>query len=225
MYLRDVFQSLRRRWWILACGLLITLIAGYFAAQPPTMYRAVEVFAVRPPQTPDIPNQLAGLRPSVATFSAGVAQRLSSPSGRGDLRNEGVTGPYVLTPRNSGTRQTPEYLIASVQVTTTEADEATALRSLATVTEAFRRELNKLQDEWNVSANERITITMLAEPSATQLPHSRVRALGGSLLLGGGISVAAALWLDEFLVRRRRRAEDLDAPVAENRAPAEALAR
>jgi hypothetical protein len=141
----------------------------------------------------------------VATFSAGVAQRLSSPSGRAQLRQAGVIGPYVLTPRNSGTRQTPEYLIASVQATTTEADEQTALRSLATVTAAFTRELDELQNEWNVAAGERISITMLAEPTATRLPHSRVRALGGSLLLGTGLSIAAALWLDEFLSRRRRR--------------------
>lgn len=205
MFLPDVLRALRRRWWVLACGLAVTLAAGYVAAQPPTMYRAVEVFAVRPPQTPDIPNQLTGLRPSVATFSAGVAQRLTSPSGKSQLRRAGVVGPYVLTPRNSGTRQTPEYLIASVQVTTTEPDEETALRSMATVTAAFVRELDELQDEWDVAAGERISITLLAEPTATRLPHSRIRALGGSLLLGTALSLAAALWLDELLVRRRRR--------------------
>ncbi len=205
MFLPDVFKALRRRWWIFSCGLAMTLIAGYVAAQPPTMYRAVEVFAVRPPQTPEIPNQLTGLRPSVATFSAGVAQRLSSPSGRDQLRHAGVAGTYVLTPRNSGTRQTPEYLIASVQVTTTEVDEQSAIRSMAIVTAAFVRELDELQDEWDVAAGERIGITMLAEPTATRLPRSRIRALGGSLLLGAGLSIAAALWLDELLARRRRR--------------------
>jgi hypothetical protein len=197
---------------VLVCGVLITAATGYWAAQPPTLYRAVEVFAVRPPQTPDIPNQLASLRPSVATFSAGVAKRLSSPSGRGELRQAGVTGPYVLMPRNSGTRQTPEYLIASVQVTTTEGDEASALRSMATVTAAFTRELNALQDEWNVAAGERITITMLAEPTANKLPNSRVRALLGSALLGGALSVTVALWLDEFLTRRRRAADGASRP-------------
>jgi hypothetical protein len=208
VFLPDVIQALRRRWWILICGVLITVAAGYWAAQPPTLYRAVEVFAVRPPQTPDIPNQLASLRPSVATFSAGVAKRLSSPSGRAELGRAGVIGPYVLTPRNSGTRQTPEYLIASVQVTTTEGDEISALRSLATVTAAFTRELNALQDEWNVAAGERITITMLAEPTANKLPNSRIRALAGSVLLGAVLSVTVALWLDEFLIRRRRMADE-----------------
>jgi uncharacterized protein involved in exopolysaccharide biosynthesis len=204
MFLPDVFRAITRRWWVLACGFLITLGAGYWAAQPPVAYRAVEVFAVRPPQTPDIPNQLASLRPSVATFSAGVAQRLTSSSSRDDLRAAGVHGPYVLTPRNSGTRQTPEYLIASVQVTVTEPDEQSALRSMATITAAFTRELNALQDAWNVAARERITITMLAEPTANKLPNSRTRALAGTLLLGTGLSVAVALWLDEILARRRR---------------------
>jgi hypothetical protein len=206
MFLPDVLRALGRRWWVLACGVLLTLGAGYWAAHPPVAYRAVEVFAVRPPQTPDIPNQLASLRPSVATFSAGVAQRLSSPSGRAQLRAAGVRGTYVLTPRNSGTRQTPEYLIASVQATVTEPDEQTALSSLSTITAAFNRELNELQDEWNVAADERITITMLAEPNATKLASSRIRALAGTLLLGTGLSVGAALWLDEFLARRRRPA-------------------
>lgn len=205
MYLSDVLRALGRRWWIIVCGLLVTVGTGYYwAAQPPTFYRAVEVFAVRPPQTPDIPNQLVGLRPSVATFSASVAKRLSSPSGQAELRRAGVSGPYVLTPRNSGTRQTPEYLIASVQITATEPDEASALRSLSAVTAAFTRELDALQTEWNVASRERITITMLAEPTATKLPNSRVRALAGTALLGGLISVAVALWLDEVLVRRRR---------------------
>ncbi|WP_436531140.1 hypothetical protein [Actinoplanes sp. HUAS TT8] len=207
MNLPEVLQVFRRRWWILLGGFLVTaLVAWFWAARPPTVYRATEVFAVQPPQTPDIRNQLAVLRPSVATFSAGVAQRLSSPSGKEDLRRAGVTGTYVLTPRNSGTRQTPEYLISSVQVTATEADEASALRSLATVTAAFTRELGQLQDASNIAAGERITITMLAAPDAVKLPNSRVRALGGSLLLGGGLSLAAAMWADEFLLRRRRRA-------------------
>lgn len=212
MFLSDVLRLLRRRWLILLCGLIVTAGVAMWAGNPPPSYRATEIFVVEPPRTPTIPNQLTGLRPSVAMTAAGVARRLSSHSERARLRRAGVSGSYALAPRNSGTRQTPEYLIASVQVTVTEPDEAAAMRSLAVITEAFAHELNALQDQWNVAAEERFTISMLAEPHAERLPSSKARAIAGASMLGAICSVALAAGYDRSWRRRRSAAEATSGP-------------
>ncbi len=202
MNLTDVLAALGRRWLVMLIGLVLTGAAGLWAADPPPRYEAFEVFAVLPPRLPDIPNQLTGLRPSLAVTGAVVAERLMSGSGRDQLRKAGVTGSYSLAPRNSGTVQTPEYLIAWVMAKASGPDEQTALRSLNTIIQAFADELVRLQDEWNVAQIERITIGVLAAPSAALIPHSSSRALGGTGLIGLILTITVALWWD-WLARRR----------------------
>ncbi|WP_117210354.1 hypothetical protein [Allorhizocola rhizosphaerae] len=196
MYLTEVLAALRRRWVIMLIGLGLTAGVGLWAADPPPRYEAFEVFAILPPQLPNIPNQLTGLRPSLAVTGAVVAQRLMSGSGRAQLRRAGVNGAYSLAPRNSGTVQTPEYLIAWVMAKANGPDEQTALRELDIIIQVFADELVRLQEEWDVAQAERITIGVLAAPSAALIPHSSIRALAGTGLAGFILTTTVALLWD-----------------------------
>ncbi|MFU8875995.1 hypothetical protein [Micromonospora sp. SL4-19] len=203
MFLPDLFARLRRRWYLIAVGMVVTAVAGLAATQVTPRYFASEVVVMQPPVSPYAPNPMTGLYPSMAVTGAAVAQRLSTPDAQARFRAAGVTGPYDFQPRNTGTNQEPRYVIGSMTVTTIAPDEASGLRALTILTDAFEQELKSLQDRWKVARQLRITIAVLVPPSATLQPHSPARALVGAGLLGTVATLAVTLWTDEFRGRRR----------------------
>ncbi|MFC4018014.1 hypothetical protein ACFOW4_08640 [Micromonospora sp. GCM10011542] len=205
MYLSDVFATLRRRWYLVAAGLVVTALAGLGAPQVTSRYLASEVVVMQPPVSPYAPNPMTGLYPSISITGAAVAQRLSTPDAKARLRTAGVIGPYAFQPRNTGTNQEPRYVIGSMTMTTIASDEESGLRALAVLRDAFEQELKSLQDRWKVARQLRITTAVLVPPSATLQPHSPSRALVGAGLLGVIATLAVTLWTDEFFRRRGTR--------------------
>lgn len=203
---REVIEALRRRWPVIVVGVVLTGLFGWLTAHPQQTYKAVTVIALQPPQTPQHPNRLTDLRPSVALTAAMLTRRLKSPSGDAQLRQAGVRGGYEIAPRNSGTTQTPAYAIPSVEVSVTSADRAAALRSVQVLVTAFDDELNSLQKEWGVALTDRISVVVLAPPTALVLLPVKSRALLGSTLLGAIITVASAFWMDRYAAHRRASA-------------------
>jgi hypothetical protein len=202
--LREVIEVLRRQWRVLVIGVVLTGLLGWLAAHPQPTFKAVTVIALQPPQTPRHPNRLTDLRPSIALTAAMVTRRLSSQSGDARLRSQGVQGNYAMAPRNSGTTQTPAYAIPSVEVSVTTNDRATALGSVTQLVTAFDAELTDLQKEWAVAVDDRISVVVLAPPTALALLPVKSRALAGSALLGTMGTVMAALWRNRHMGRRRR---------------------
>ncbi|SCG68643.1 hypothetical protein [Micromonospora inositola] len=205
MFLPDLFATLRRRWYLVVAGMVVTAVAGLAATQVPPRYYASEVVVMQPPVSPYAPNPMTGLYPSMAITGAAVAKRLSTPDAKARFRAAGVTGSYDFQPRNTGTNQEPRYVIGSMTVETVASDEDSGLRSLAILTGAFEQELESLQDRWKVARQLRITTAVLVPPSATLQPHSPSRALVGAGLLGTITTVAVTLWTDEVLRRRGER--------------------
>ncbi|MFE9691042.1 hypothetical protein [Micromonospora sp. NPDC005806] len=205
MYLPHLVAALRRRWYLLAVGMVITMMAGLGATQIAPRYLASEVVVMQPPVSPYAPNPMTGLYPSISITGAAVAKRLSTPDAQARFQAAGVTGPYDFQPRNTGTNQEPRYVIGSMTVTTIAPDEQAGLRALAILTDGFEQELKALQDRWEVSPQLRITVAVLVPPSATLQPHSPSRALVGAGLLGIVATLAVTLWTDEFLRRRGER--------------------
>ncbi|MGS2617009.1 hypothetical protein ACVCAH_21160 [Micromonospora sp. LZ34] len=205
MYLPDLFAALRRRWYLLVIGLVVTAVAGVGATQVAPRYLASEVVVMQPPVSAYAPNPMTGLYPSISITGAAVAKRLSTPDAEAGFRAAGVTGPYAFQPRNTGTNQEPRYVIGSMTVTTIASDEESGLRALAILTDALEQELKRLQDRWKVAGHLRITIAVLVPASATLQPHSPSRALAGSGLLGTIATLAGTLWTDEFLRWRGKR--------------------
>jgi hypothetical protein len=133
-----------------------------------------------------------------------VAKRLKNPTGQAQLKARGVAGDYDVVPRNSGTVQTPAYIIPSLQAQVTTHDQASALRSVDILVQAFRDELTTIQDELDVAANQRITVEVLAPAGAYRQLPSKIRALAGVGLSGLAGSILLSLWYDQLLRRRAR---------------------
>ncbi len=206
MTLRDFIGALSRRWVVSVSVLLLTLVAAGLLGRPRPTFVAQETFAVQPPASPQLPNQLNTFRPSLAMTAAVVAQRLKTPQVESQLRAEGVVGDYDVLPRNSGTVQTPAYIIPSLQVVVTTHDRDAALRSVALVIRAFDNELSALQDQVDVAVDQRITTAVIAPASAAlQLP-SKSRALAAIGILGLSTALLAPLWYERLASRWEPRA-------------------
>jgi hypothetical protein len=203
---REVLEALRRRWYVVVAGLLLTALTGWLVTHPQPTYRAVTVIALQPPQTPVHPNRLLDLRPSIALTAAMVTQQLKSRSGDAQMRSDGVIGDYALAPRNSGTTQTPAYAIPSVEASVIAHDQEGTVRSVDVIVAAFRDALGDLQRQWEVPATDRITVVTLAPPNALLLPVVKTRALLGVGLIGAAVTAMASIWLDHVVARRRRDA-------------------
>jgi hypothetical protein len=204
--LREIVRTLRRRWVVLAVGVVATAIAGWVVIHPGPTYEAKSLITLRAPRSQSVPNQFNDGRPSIALTGSLIAARLKSRSGEEQLRRDGVVGKYDLVPRNSGTSATPMYLIALLEVTAITHSEADGLRTVRTIVSRFASELDAVQAEWQVPGAERIGVAELAPPSIIPLHVLKSRALAGVALLGGFGTVLAALWLDGPLARRQRRA-------------------
>jgi hypothetical protein len=211
MYLSDMAVLVRRRWYLLLVGVLLTAAVGVRAAHTPDRYIASEVMVVQPPVS-STPNPLTGMYPSLAVTAAVVASRLNSPDARATFRSSGVTGKYSFEPRNTGTNQEPQYVIASMTITYIADDAATALRGLALLSDTFEADLKALQDRSNVGSKVRIAVAVLVPPTATLLTHSPLRSLVGAALLGAVGTAAVMLWADEIIRRRRQRSPSFGEP-------------
>ncbi|HEY0531934.1 MAG TPA: hypothetical protein VGD29_10085 [Actinoplanes sp.] len=201
----DLFGVLRRRWYVLLAGILLTAAVGQLAIHPPDRYQASEVLLIKPPISQTAPNAVTGLHPSEAITAAALADRLETPDERAQFAALGVTGAYTFAPRNTGTNQEPRYVIGSMAITYVTGDEAESLHSLQILSDAFLNDLQDLQDQYNVRKDLRITASMLVPPTTALLPHSAIRSLAGVGLVGALLTAALMLWIDEA-VRRRKRA-------------------
>jgi hypothetical protein len=205
-------EVLRRRWYIVLAGFLLTAAVGLAAAHTPDRYYATEVLVLKPPVSSYAPNPVTGLNPSLAVTAAAVASQLSTPDAQAMFDSLGVTGTYTFEPRNTGTNQEPRYVISSMAITDTADSETAGVRSINILADVFEKKLNELQDRWNVGNDARIRMAVLVPVTSVLLPHSALRSLVGVGLLGLVVTVAVALWTDDISRRRRRRARSLDEP-------------
>jgi hypothetical protein len=204
MFMSDLFGVLRRRWYLLVAGALLTAVVGQLSIHPPTRYQANEVLLIKPPISQTAPNAVTGLHPSEAITAAALADRLETPDEEAKFKALGVTGTYTFAPRNTGTTQEPRYVIGSMAITYVTGDEAESLRSLQILADAFLSDLRELQDNYNVRKDLRITASVLVPPTTALLPHSAIRSLAGVALLGVVLTISLMLWADEILRRRKR---------------------
>lgn len=204
MFLSDMAGVLRRRWYVILAGAVLTAASVLPAARTEDRFLATEVLMIQPPVSHYAPNPVTGLYPSIAITAAAVANRLNTADSREMFRGKGVTGDYRFEPRNTGTRQQPRYVIGSMSISTVTAGEEDGLREIKVLRSTFEQELDAMQDEWSVKKDLRITVAPLVPPSATLLPHSPFRSAMGVGLLGVLLSAAVAMWTDEAARRRRK---------------------
>jgi hypothetical protein len=208
MYLPDIAGAVRRQWYLVFVGILLTAAVGSQAVHTRDRYLASEVLVIQPPVSSFAPNPMTGLYPSMAVTAAAMASRLNTPDAHEMFRSLGVTGTYSFEPRNTGTNQEPRYVIASLTITNIAGDKDGSVRELGVLKDAFETELKNLQDSWNVAKGLRIAVAVLVPATATLLLHSPVRSLIGVALLGAVGTAAVLLWADEAGRRRRRRSAE-----------------
>jgi capsular polysaccharide biosynthesis protein len=210
----NIADALLRRWYVLVAALLVTMAGAYYVLRPTPEYVGSAVVVLKPPVTQNQPNQLANLQPPLAAVSYSVVQQLQSPAGAKELRAAGVAGTYHLVPRNSGTSATPRYLIPSLQVQSQASTPEAAVTTVRRIIDVYTRHVEEIQTAQGVGPEARITATVLTSPSAAQIQGDKMRGLAGVALTGLAWGVLGALWLDRYLMGRRR------APGGRRRQPA-----
>ncbi|MFI6931693.1 hypothetical protein [Streptomyces sp. NPDC050287] len=200
----NVTDALLRRWYVVVVALLLTAAGAYHVLRPAPQYVGSAVVVLKPPVTQNQPNQLTNLQPPLAVVSYGVVQQLQSPSGARELSAAGVHGTYHLVPRNSGTSATPQYLIPSLQVQSQASGAEAAVTAVRRIIDVYSRHVEALQAAQGVPAGSRITASVLTSPSAAEVQGNKTRGLAGTALLGGAGGVLGALWLDRYVMSRRK---------------------
>jgi predicted outer membrane lipoprotein len=201
----NVADALLRRWYVLVVALLLTAVGAYQVVRPAPQYVGSAVVVLKPPVTQNQPNQYTNLLPPLAVVSYGVIQQLQSPAGTKELSAAGVHGTYHLIPRNSGTSATPRYLIPSLQVQSQTSDAEGATTAVRRIIDVYTKHVEELQTAQGVPAYARIAASVLVAPSAAEVMGNKSRGLAGVALLGAAGGVIGALWLDRFLMGRRRK--------------------
>lgn len=200
MYLTDIGQTLRRRWYLLIVVLAISAAGTYAIVQRlPATFRATASIVLVPPQTTlgDTGNPylfLGGLQQSVDVLS----RDLGSEQVEQTLKQEGgASASYAVT---------ADYTTSApiVLVTTEAPTGAAADAMLKAVVAQVPVSLDRLQAALAVPGKARITTQLI---SRSERPHQvmsgRYRAI---VVVGGFLAVAGILLLAtvDGLVERRR---------------------
>jgi hypothetical protein len=202
---REVVKVLRLRWYVVAVVLLATALGGLQVKHAQPMYQGTSIIVLAPPKEVTAPNKLAAVTPSLAVAGVAVNTSLLDPSQAGQLRQDGVTGNYTITPRNSGTDETPQFNVPSELITVETGDPTTALRGVTVLQTLYARQLVTWQTDQNIDPSIWITAQVLDPPAVQEVLGAHTRGLIGTALLGLGAAFVLPLWLDRYLRSRNRR--------------------
>ena len=202
MYLRDLWNSCVRRWYVVAACLLLTagLLFGAANVVKPT-YEATSSLVLVPPPDPESPKlnrylDLGGLTDTVAV----LANSMTSEALQQSFADQVPGGTYEIQPD----------ITTSAPIVTVTAKAPTAAdseRLLDLVLAKIPSNLTKLQSTLNITDRSQITSVSVSKDPAKQVLKARIRvlgALGAALLLGSALLVAL---LDGLLLRRQRAKE------------------
>lgn len=216
MTLAQILRALARRWYVLFVGVALTAGAGLLAAQGEGVYTARTSITLTPPAGWAVAgNAFTDSAASLVGFAKVIEQTLSGEAGGQLFANAGTPlygsgireGELVYVP-NFGGQWAPNFSqpVLIIDVVGPTAEHATA--RVEALTADIADAVAALQDEQGVVADQRITwYASPASPEVSYVGPDRVRSLGGIALLGGGVTIAAALVLD-LILRRRHRGRD-----------------
>jgi hypothetical protein len=199
MYLRDLYASLKRRWYLVVLGALLTVSLAFVVyVQAPVKYEATGSVALVPPATAVISGDnpflyMGGLEQALGILTA----KLNSDEVQRDIvrKHDAVEYSTLRDPSTNGP-------IVLVTVTGATADET--LEALTDVLAAVPQNLNSLQDALNLTENSRMTSMPLSSDEEAEINDStRTRTV--LTLAAGGVAGTLLLTgqLDKILLRRR----------------------
>lgn len=218
MYLSEILAGLRRRWWLVVVGVLLTALGSAYVVSlvPPEQVARASVLLV-PPEVVvgDTGNPylgLNGLQPAADV----LARALNDGQGHADLAPPGGTGDFVVSRDTSSSGP-----VLVVEVTDTDPDSAIAM--LDDVLAAMPDMLEQLQADVDAPTSSFIRMTVVTRDDIPEASSkTQIRALLVSVV--GGLALTAFLTyaIDGLLVRRglERRRGGRPAPTATHAASA-----
>jgi len=198
MDLAEICRVMRRRWYVLLPGLLLTavLAGGAYLAVPMTYQSQSTVMLLNSESaTKDFDgNPFLSTQTSLTSMADSLARNLNSDTSVTDMKSEGATG-------TTSAKIADNALGPLMWLTATGTDKQSVLRTDKVLTAYAEKRLDQMQDEQSVSAPAKIRMTTIVPPQ-TPLTQSKTRTeyLILAVLLGFVLSVAAA-----FYTEARRR--------------------
>ncbi|MFE5773539.1 chain length determinant protein [Streptomyces sp. NPDC056485] len=212
MDLAEIWRVMRRRWYVLLPGLLLTaaLVAGVYVLVP-VEYRSQSTVTLLNSKKATVAfdgNPFLSTQASLTGMADGLARNLNSDDSRTDLKSQGVTGEYEA--KIADNAQGP-FMWLSV----TGTDPAAVLKSDEIFTKYAEKRLQEFQAQQSVTAEAMIRMATIVPP---QKPEAQTKTRLQYLIMAGALGFVLSLVATFFVEARRRRS---DKPGRHRPAPAE----
>ncbi|MFJ3175909.1 chain length determinant protein [Streptomyces roseus] len=212
MDLAEIWRVMRRRWYVLLPGLVLTaaLIAGVYVLVP-VEYRSQSTVTLLNSKKATVAfdgNPFLSTQASLTGMADGLARNLNSDDSRADLKSLGVAGEYEA--KIADNAQGP-FMWLSV----TGTDPAAVLKSDEIFTKYAEKRLQEFQAQQSVTAEAMIRMATIVPP---QKPEAQTKTRLQYLIMAGALGFVLSLVATFFVEARRRRS---DKPGRHRPAPAE----
>lgn len=209
--MKELLTVARRRWWVLAVGVLATMAVSAVLIAPRPLYATKnEVLLVRGSTTPDLA-YLWGSGEDLVPFTEAIEFRLNGPTVRLNSMDASPSGIGIrdgvrIQMENLGNQWSESFKrpVLVVEAVADSPEEAIALRHDAL--QRIEAVLLETQQSYGVSPDAMTkSVTIPADSRLSyvgQTNGGRLRALAAAAALGLALTVRAALVVDRSLNRR-----------------------
>ncbi|SEM33573.1 hypothetical protein [Streptacidiphilus jiangxiensis] len=210
MDLAEIARVMRRRWYVMLPGLLLTgVLAAAIIVVLPLKYQSQATVELLNSQKATVPfdgNPFLSTQTSLTGMADSLGRNLDSDAAKADLASRGVTDTY-----NAMIADNAQAPLMWLSVTGT--DQAKVLAEDTTLTAYAAERLQQFQTQQNVPADAVIRIvTIVAPQSPVAQTKTRIEYTVLAGLVGLALSLAATFFVE---ARRRPRREDEEAGAEE----------
>jgi hypothetical protein len=207
--LAEIARVMRRRWYVLLPGLLLTgVLAAAIIVVLPLKYQSQATVELLNSQKATVPfdgNPFLSTQTSLTGMADSLGRNLDSDAAKADLASRGVSDTY-----NAMIADNAQAPLMWLSVTGT--DQTKVLAEDTTLTAYAAERLQQFQTQQNVPADAMIRIVTIVAPQ-TPVAQTKTRieytVLAG--LVGLALSLAAAFFVEARRRPRRPEAEETDA--------------
>ncbi|MEU5805963.1 chain length determinant protein [Streptomyces sp. NPDC047718] len=198
MDLAEIWRVMRRRWYVLLPGLLITaaLTTGVYLLVP-VEYRSQSTVTLLNSKKATVAfdgNPFLSTQASLTGMADGLARNLNSDDSRADLKAQGLTGTYEA--KIADNAQGPfMWLIVS------GTDPAAVLKSDQLLTAYAEKRLQEFQAQQQVTPEAMIRMATIVPP---QKPEPQTKTRLQYLVMAGALGFVLSLVATFFVEARRR---------------------
>lgn len=195
--------AMKRRWPVLVVGLLCTVCAVWAVHKRPVSYQACASVIVGAPTTTTNPNIYNNTQASLVVATGLITEELQSAPVQQRLRAGGAAATYQAQMHNNGTVETPAYWEPEMDMCASSPDPEMSVHTSNAALAEFGILLRAREVAAHVAPRDFLTESLLASPGAVPEEGRSSQAYLGVGVLGLIATAASALWVDEYLRRRR----------------------